>query len=572
MSLTRARVALHLKAASSALGRGQARDLAEQLLSLWRQSRDPELAELYERLLPEPARAGLWGIPIEPDTGASTDSARGSSSELRAERFRLLAQTRAGDPTLLPTLLADPYNEQLDEEERLQLLRPWAPDPALASALARWLQVPHVPDWLDGQEHLRIELIRELGAQRDIRQLDTLEQLALVPRTVGRRRQLHGAISNLRALRAFRLGLAAHPEARPLLGRAERLASERDEERTLLAAVHADPDDMAARLVYADWLSAHGDPRGEFITLQLRALEGAPPQAERERELLERHGARWVGPLHTVLNPRGRVFKAGFLARASIEARDLSIEQVELDEWATLRSLDGHLPELLALRGRLDALEQLYGFLSLERFTSLRAAGCLQSVSRWECSIADPNLSFDTPLGLRALHLRHAIDPQLIRLLSSPAVAGLEELGVYYQGPGLNTWVRDHRERIEVRARVELLRAHLPDHIGRVRMLSDQCRRASQPVGYELVFERGRAHAPLARVRVELHPDPDDPRTRPGGNLVHLLDLLGGLELEQIELGAFSAEIPHAVLERLLQRRLPEVELLLPPPGEDEAR
>jgi uncharacterized protein (TIGR02996 family) len=40
----------------------------------------------------------------------------------------------------------------------------------------------------------------------------------------------------------------------------------------LLAAVRADPEDVRARLVYADWLQAHGDPRGELIALQAQGL------------------------------------------------------------------------------------------------------------------------------------------------------------------------------------------------------------------------------------------------------------------------------------------------------------
>jgi uncharacterized protein (TIGR02996 family) len=51
----------------------------------------------------------------------------------------------------------------------------------------------------------------------------------------------------------------------------------------LLAKIHADPTDDRARLVYADWLLERGDPRGEFIALQLGARRdpargAAPPQ------------------------------------------------------------------------------------------------------------------------------------------------------------------------------------------------------------------------------------------------------------------------------------------------------
>jgi len=54
------------------------------------------------------------------------------------------------------------------------------------------------------------------------------------------------------------------------------------------------PADDAPRLILADWLEEHGDPRGTFVRVQVeraRLPEGDPRRAElatRERELLER--------------------------------------------------------------------------------------------------------------------------------------------------------------------------------------------------------------------------------------------------------------------------------------------
>lgn len=78
----------------------------------------------------------------------------------------------------------------------------------------------------------------------------------------------------------------------------------------LLAAIQADPSDLAARAVYADALGAAGDPRGEFITLQL--LGKAP---ERQAELLAEHWRAWIGPLAAYAETLdGFVFENGFLA------------------------------------------------------------------------------------------------------------------------------------------------------------------------------------------------------------------------------------------------------------------
>ncbi len=62
------------------------------------------------------------------------------------------------------------------------------------------------------------------------------------------------------------------------------------------------PEDDTSRLVLADWLEEQGDPRGEFVRLQVeraRLPEEEPRRkclAARERQLLDEHAAAWVGP------------------------------------------------------------------------------------------------------------------------------------------------------------------------------------------------------------------------------------------------------------------------------------
>ena len=66
----------------------------------------------------------------------------------------------------------------------------------------------------------------------------------------------------------------------------------------LEAQILANPDDPSAYLVYGDWLSEQGDPRGELIAVQVRLQthEDAEQRA-RERELLAEHGPQWLGAL-----------------------------------------------------------------------------------------------------------------------------------------------------------------------------------------------------------------------------------------------------------------------------------
>jgi uncharacterized protein (TIGR02996 family) len=68
-------------------------------------------------------------------------------------------------------------------------------------------------------------------------------------------------------------------------------------------AILENPDELAGYAAYADWLSEQGDPRGEFMQVQLALEDEALPAKERkglqkrERELLNAHQQEWLGPL-----------------------------------------------------------------------------------------------------------------------------------------------------------------------------------------------------------------------------------------------------------------------------------
>src|SRR6476469_3629321 len=96
------------------------------------------------------------------------------------------------------------------------------------------------------------------------------------------------------------------------------------EEARLLARVCAEPDDDLPRLVYADWLDEHGDPRGEFIRVQI-ALSRREDRAEvsladRERDLLYHHRSDWLARLDE--HWRGdAVFERGFVDQVTVRAQ-----------------------------------------------------------------------------------------------------------------------------------------------------------------------------------------------------------------------------------------------------------
>jgi len=85
----------------------------------------------------------------------------------------------------------------------------------------------------------------------------------------------------------------------------------RDHERDLLGLIHGAPDDDGPRLVYADWLLEHGDPRGELIAVQCEVKaawrrtrsagtgDACSPDTDRLHdriaELATQHAGTWLG-------------------------------------------------------------------------------------------------------------------------------------------------------------------------------------------------------------------------------------------------------------------------------------
>src|SRR4051794_24556462 len=90
---------------------------------------------------------------------------------------------------------------------------------------------------------------------------------------------------------------------------------------TLLAAVAAEPEDDAPRLVMADWADENDDPlRAEFIRAQIEVQRldfyTARSAALRRRveELHKEHGEQWVKD-DGLGEPRFAVFRRGFVER-----------------------------------------------------------------------------------------------------------------------------------------------------------------------------------------------------------------------------------------------------------------
>lgn len=139
--------------------------------------------------------------------------------------------------------------------------------------------------------------------------------------------------------------LRAFEVARPAPARQRDLAS-------LLELVWAAPEDDAPRAVVADFLTAEGDPRGEFITLQLDRARGttSPARRKRERELLALHQREWIGPIAPLVESTYVTFERGFISGCMLKAVKERGAPKRHPAWSTIRTFiaqDGCPPSLV---------------------------------------------------------------------------------------------------------------------------------------------------------------------------------------------------------------------------------
>jgi uncharacterized protein (TIGR02996 family) len=113
------------------------------------------------------------------------------------------------------------------------------------------------------------------------------------------------------------------------------------DEAAFLDRVCADPDDDAPRLIFADYLDERGDPRGEFIRVQVALAQlsaGDPrrrPLQDREAALLAKFHRAWSDPLRRIAG--WTEFRRGFVETVNVEARTFLLKAVDLFRMAPVR-------------------------------------------------------------------------------------------------------------------------------------------------------------------------------------------------------------------------------------------
>ncbi len=294
-----------LLAALAALASDDDEQALERLVAAWNACRAAPLVAMIDTLAEriEPRAKALGGKTANERYGAfRTTAARTRQADLG----RLVA--------LLPRLAYGDVSTALDT-----LLYHWPPTPRMR-ALLEPIQLPGYGDRLD----------------------------------------------ELRTVHATARDEPLSDRARATLAELDRVLAVGEEGAQLLAQVFADPAADAPRLVYADWATSRGDPRGELITLQFARRERTPDPAavRRERELLDHYAQRWLAPLWSAIRPYSVRFERGFLAAVTVEpfaviaprpewstviALELAYhDALPIDAFPALRELRNVTPKLLA--------------------------------------------------------------------------------------------------------------------------------------------------------------------------------------------------------------------------------
>ncbi len=254
-------------------------DAAEELVSAWQLAPMTAVAELV----------------VACDTRAPVEGVVAKKVSDREAAWVALAGQR--DPDSLKQLLATPWPVHPSGAAiRIELLEKFDPHPRISQALFALHLRRQYPSSVGRRLSRRI--FREMLVQRDpiiVEYIARLDADSLADRTYG--------LATLGSLAKKKLPGIYAPDAREVAAIARLVAlttspTAATDERSrndLLAAIYAAPFDDGPREVLADLLVELGDPRGEFIALQLRHARGerTTKTLARERVLHRNAGKSW---------------------------------------------------------------------------------------------------------------------------------------------------------------------------------------------------------------------------------------------------------------------------------------
>ncbi|MEO8698794.1 MAG: TIGR02996 domain-containing protein [Kofleriaceae bacterium] len=300
-----------LNAVLAAVAQRDYRAALEHVIAAWRELAAHELVTVAEAIGTRAAHGIQLPITADP----------------HAEWF---AAAAAGDLVLRQRLVETVLESHLHERQlgRLRALIPTR-DPRLVRVLQQMLR-GEPTEYVKEYRLPLLALVSEYGDPNTPAMLDAMERTW----TYKPGPAMRTAIAKLRAQFSAPPPLSA--EQRALVAAITAalppvVVRDTETEAALLAAIYADPASDGPRAIYADWLQELGDPRGEYIALEL-----GPEYSPRARELCHRYGSEWFGDLlPNVYVPK---FTRGFLSSAQLRNATLA------PGWATLEWVQSKLP------------------------------------------------------------------------------------------------------------------------------------------------------------------------------------------------------------------------------------
>jgi uncharacterized protein (TIGR02996 family) len=212
-----------------------------------------------------------------------------------------------------------------------------------------------------------------------------------------------------------------------------------DEARAFLQAILEDPDDLSARLIFADWLEDTGDEanraRADLIRVQC-ALEDLPEDdprrlqfQERQRDLLLSYGAAWAAPVGVVNGVQRWTFRRGFVEGVALRTSDLPADLERLAAVVPLREL-----QILGLDSSSARMTSERHARAAARSPQLQRLRGLDVGGYWEPTVPGELLTSPHLTNLRTLRLHRQV---AAALPDAPCLAGLTtlQLGGFYQAP-----------------------------------------------------------------------------------------------------------------------------------------
>lgn len=531
------------------------------LLEAWRVTRSTGLAAMIW-LVSESATAGRVEVPGH------------TSAQRLTAALNLVRERNAAD---LPRLIRCFFHLTIKDARTLVgELSAWPADPRVLDLA---LEIYTAPPWIteDTTRPFFNAMASFVAAQGD-------------PRTHGRIEAWRAEAARHRHIsKSLDVALAGPTTAEQPLG-AELLqtvqrALARLQETSATALLEADPTGDETCAVYADMLSDAGDPQGEFIALELAALEKPldRPQELRRRELEDKYRQRWCGRLWPFLLGEDTVrFARGFPAAVQLQGLRMLPAIARLAEASTLL-------EIWGIMGVRIGAQQLVEVLKAPNLSALRCLDLKECVGRFAGDTRQERFAYLRaflavgPLPLQSIAIQGEI-PQLFgvrdaletTVLLNEAFPSLRQLVLRTDDLPAQGWIYKtalgkrvrsvrgspsghvHRALFGLLAR----RTAIPDHIADVTVSSDlgMFRGWSHRLDRDSAGELGRLSSRMLR-----HPHLRRPEEKLEG-FVQLLESLPEHALTSIELDSYKGTVAKPVKTRLeqaarRQKRLASLEL-----------